>query len=411
MSEEIKKYQIVGFPKTVLSVNGQAPDENGNVEIEVPEGGSSSPAIIDVVELPTENINENVFYRFLSGSIVINQYVYNTYTIHCVETLPESGLPATNIDQTEGNVYYNVADGEAYGYVDDMLSAGLSVPAGWYPGDTLLGALGFGYSGVITDITDDPRDDTFRLLLEYVVYQYKDKWVSLKPIGHPGTGVSAEVFNHPSNKATGNFSHAEGAHSHAEGSSSHAEGCESHAEGSFSHAEGSSSHAEGNSSHAEGLTSHAEGDFSHAEGNCSHAEGGGSHAEGNNTHAAGRAQHVQGEYNIVDPEYDVNNPHVRGKYAHIVGNGTADDNRSNAHTLDWSGNGWFAGNIYVGGTSQDDPTAKRLLTEDDIPEGGSASAIPDDEMLELLAEMGVVDPISNENGAVYTDTNDKLYVL
>lgn len=38
MSEEIKKYQIVGFPKTVLSVNGVAPDENGNVEVKVSDG-------------------------------------------------------------------------------------------------------------------------------------------------------------------------------------------------------------------------------------------------------------------------------------------------------------------------------------------------------------------------------------
>lgn len=39
--------------------------------------------------------------------------------------------------------------------------------------------------------------------------------------------------------------------------------------------------------------------------------------------------------------------------------------RSNAHTLDWDGNAWFAGNIYVGGIGQSDPKAKRLLTEDD----------------------------------------------
>jgi hypothetical protein len=50
----------------------------------------------------------------------------------------------------------------------------------------------------------------------------------------------------------------------------------------------------------------------------------------------GTNQHVQGRYNVVDSE---------GKYAHIVGNGTS-ANRSNAHTIDWNGNAWFAGNIY-----------------------------------------------------------------
>ena len=34
-----------------------------------------------------------------------------------------------------------------------------------------------------------------------------------------------------------------------------------------------------------------------------------------------------------------------GDYAHIVGNGINADYRSNAHTLDWDGNAWFAGNV------------------------------------------------------------------
>ena len=33
------------------------------------------------------------------------------------------------------------------------------------------------------------------------------------------------------------------------------------------------------------------------------------------------------------------------QYAHIVGNGDDEDNRSNAHTLDWNGNAWFAGDV------------------------------------------------------------------
>ena len=38
-------------------------------------------------------------------------------------------------------------------------------------------------------------------------------------------------------------------------------------------------------------------------------------------------------------------------FAHVVGNGTSSSARSNAHTLDWDGNAWFAGDIYVGSTS------------------------------------------------------------
>lgn len=89
-------------------------------------------------------------------------------------------------------------------------------------------------------------------------------------------------------------------------------------------------------------------------GDCSHSEGYGlaignvSHAEGKGTIASAQCSHVQGTYNIED---------TKNKYAHIVGNGSSDRNRSNAHTIDWDGNAWFAGDIYVGDN-------KRVLTED-----------------------------------------------
>ena len=42
--------------------------------------------------------------------------------------------------------------------------------------------------------------------------------------------------------------------------------------------------------------------------------------------------------------------------------------RSNAHTLDWDGNAWFAGDVYIGGTGQDDPNAVKLATVQYIDE-------------------------------------------
>lgn len=51
-----------------------------------------------------------------------------------------------------------------------------------------------------------------------------------------------------------------------------------------------------------------------------------------------------------------------GKYAHIVGNGTADIARSNAHTLDWDGVPWYAGDrVMLGGTSMNDAEAVALM--------------------------------------------------
>lgn len=114
--------------------------------------------------------------------------------------------------------------------------------------------------------------------------------------------------------------------------------------GSCSHAEGVRTVATNIAAHAEGGGAIASGMQSHAEGLATTAGAANSHAEGNNTIASGEAQHVQGKYNIEDTE---------NKYAHIVGNG-AYNIRSNAHTLDWNGNAWFAGDVYVGGTSQND---------------------------------------------------------
>lgn len=178
--------------------------------------------------------------------------------------------------------------------------------------------------------------------------------------------------------ASGNYSHAEGSGTTALGENSHAEGKNTTASDEFSHAEGQDTTASGEASHAEGYNtiasgnnSHAEGyktttsaPYSHAEGECttasgfaSHAEGGNttasgdySHAEGYGTTALGQQQHVQGKYNIEDTE---------SKYAHIVGNGT-NTSKSNAHTLDWDGNAWYAGKLSQEGIPTED---KDLVTK------------------------------------------------
>ena len=137
-------------------------------------------------------------------------------------------------------------------------------------------------------------------------------------------------------QALTNSSHAEGDSTYARGEASHAEGYDTTASGNQSHAEGKSTLASGNSSHAEGKESKATGYCAHAEGLNTLAQGLYSHAEGIETIALAEAQHVQGRYNIED---------TADTYAHIVGNGTEEDGRSNAYTLDWDGNAWFAGAI------------------------------------------------------------------
>ncbi len=144
--------------------------------------------------------------------------------------------------------------------------------------------------------------------------------------------------------ASGDYSHAEGSDTTASNIGSHAEGILTTASGDHSHAEGNGTKASGHYSHAEGGSTTASGYYSHAEGYITTASGYYSHAEGYNTTASSDSQHVQGKYNVGDSQ---------GKYAHIVGNGTTESSRSNAHTLDWNGVPWFRGRPQFGGTAQD----------------------------------------------------------
>ena len=174
-----------------------------------------------------------------------------------------------------------------------------------------------------------------------------------------GTEAAGESSHAEGNstKATGMEAHAEGALTQASGNRAHAEGHHTSALGEHSHAEGLFTSAKATNSHAEGVYTTATGDHSHAEGLSAKATGHTAHAEGNNTEAAGTNQHVQGKYNVVDTE---------GKYAHIVGNGTDDEHRSNAHTVDWNGNGWFAGKVSQEGTPTEDEDLATKKYVDDI---------------------------------------------
>ena len=188
------------------------------------------------------------------------------------------------------------------------------------------------------------------------------------------TGTGSFSLNRRPNMAVGNYSvaegrdctaserysHAEGYNTTAAGESSHAEGTSSQATYASAHAEGfmtiaseDSAHAEGNTTTASGPYSHAEGLYTTASGSASHAEGNGttasgsiSHAEGAGTTAQRAYQHVFGEYNVLDT--GGTGVTTKGDYVEIVGNGTANDARSNARTLDWSGNEVLTGSLTVG---------------------------------------------------------------
>ena len=179
------------------------------------------------------------------------------------------------------------------------------------------------------------------------------------------------------NLATGNYSHAEGLRTQATGNYSHAEGSGSTTTSYYAHAEGymtkagSAKETQGQGAHAEGYKSEASNDGAHAEGfeclasgHSSHAEGrqcqataSRAHAEGYYTIAGSINQHVQGKFNVKD---------TKNKYAHIVGNGENDSERSNAHTLEWDGTAWYQGSVECSAIILKSPSGKRFkFTVDD----------------------------------------------
>lgn len=190
-------------------------------------------------------------------------------------------------------------------------------------------------------------------------------------------------------KALGNTSHAEGWHCTASGDGSHAEGRESVASGEGSHAEGS------RETTASGVASHAEGLATTAQGNCSHSEG-------RLTVANGSEQHVQGRCNVIDND---------SKFADIVGNGTDDANRSNAYALDWDGNLYLKGGVYVNCNADSTGGTKLSLDVDSI-----MGAIKD-QLYEKVYPVGSVYMTSDDNfnpeevfGGTWHHVTDDVYL-
>ncbi len=183
---------------------------------------------------------------------------------------------------------------------------------------------------------DDEEHSISLSTIEEKVHKIDEKYLpDVDYVGKHGTGEDAEIFNYDGNVARGAYSHAEGYNTRADSDSSHAEGAQTLAADYCAHTEGFWTIAQDSYAHAEGLATSANGEGSHAEGDTTTAAGSYSHAEGSHTIARGVNSHVQGKYNIDD---------TGKKYAHIVGNGTS-TTRSNAHTLDWDGNAWFAGTV------------------------------------------------------------------
>lgn len=120
----------------------------------------------------------------------------------------------------------------------------------------------------------------------------------------------------------------------ARGSNSFATGDRTSASGDSAFASGQNTSASGDASFAEGASTVASGDYSHSEGSETEASGLFSHASGQGTVADGNSQTAVGKYNTRN-----------SGNLFSVGNGTNNSNRSDAFTVDDSGNVNAAGRI------------------------------------------------------------------
>lgn len=183
----------------------------------------------------------------------------------------------------------------------------------------------------------------------------------------PGAKIGDTSFASGNNVvASGRAAHAEGIQTVASAPASHAEGYKTTARYSYAHAEGANTtakdyatHAEGQNTTAFGYGAHSEGQNTTADFESAHAEGkgtyagygSGAHAEGAGTTAKGIASHAEGKGTIaregshVEGSYNIED--TSDEYAHIIGNGTSDDDRSNAFAVDWDGNTKVQGNYYA----------------------------------------------------------------
>ena len=164
-----------------------------------------------------------------------------------------------------------------------------------------------------------------------------------------------------------------------------------------------SSIAEGYVSHAENFLTMAKGTASHSEGYKTIAKGQYSHSQGGGTIASKNGQFALGTYNIEDDSTTAVHPggYVEaGQYAVIVGNGYADTTnkeiiRSNAHTLDWQGNGWYAGKLTIGSA----PTANMDVATKQYVDG----------VMSRYALKSEIPTVTNDFTDAYKDKVDSLW--
>ncbi|MBR2167419.1 MAG: hypothetical protein IJ920_03710 [Paludibacteraceae bacterium] len=230
---------------------------------------------------------------------------------------------------------------------------------------------------------------------------------------------NANVVSSSNSTAIGHFNQVQATGAIAEGYGaianapySHATGYATLASGQYAHSEGYRTTASGNFSHAEGSQTTASGRFSHSAGGSTVANGYASCANGYFTKANSFGMYAIGENNVEDTIYEdwvsgtsytigdcvsyngigfkctvansdttFNEEHWQflksnGSTAFVIGNGgvLTTDTPSNAYKVDWDGNGYYNGDVYVN-CAADSTGGTKLISETDYATGQKAGLV------------------------------------
>lgn len=359
---------------------------------------------LDGKEAILVNVDENLYYVKVSDdAIKSSKLVGGTASIFLEGQIITEPL-TTDAIRSEGNMDM-IGEGIVIVYEDTAISDldPIFTTGVWFVCVAVDGVLPFYVSSVKWSETTGELKKLDSKYLDNIVTTDDMQEVMNIANNAQTTADSKMDTNNP--VGTGSFSMNRKAYTTV-GDCSHAEGYGTTASGDYSHAEGYDTVASGNYSHAEGYGTTASNPSAHAEGNDTLASGMHSHAEGTKTVAQRLSQHVQGRFNILDTEGPTSS--ALGKYAHIVGNGTSDDALSNAHTLDWKGNAWYAGNVYVNSTSGTnmDEGSVRLARVDEIPSINELAAAIQENNSALSSYILSVYPSSTESDIFIFEINN-----
>ena len=135
-------------------------------------------------------------------------------------------------------------------------------------------------------------------------------------------------------------------------------------------------------------------------GHANSTEGMGAVSFGRGTKAQGAYSFVIGKYNIPETNLTYSPTagygYTDGNQALIIGNGTADDARSNALTVDWNGNTTIAGSLTLNGTT--------TITATDVSNWNNSSIVSISPTLTSGTKIGTI-TIDGTNTDLYCQTN------